>query len=448
MKDNIKKILRSILVEFQERDLPNPIIRDILLPPHTINFKKAWVLMGMRRSGKTWAAYQQIWRRQKRGLAKNTNLYINFEDDRLSGFKVSDFQLILDVYFELWPENINHKELFFCFDEIHVIPGWEKFIRRLIDTEKMQICVTGSSAEMLSKELGTTLGGRAWPQEVFPFSFSEFLRFHGIEANTDAGSKIEARIRNLSSEYLFYGGFPEVVLGPKEMHAALIQGYIDAVVLRDIIKRYAIRNADLVQRFLILLLRQLAAPLSITKVYSSMKSLGLAVGKNSLFEYFQYFEDAYALFSVPFFSFSEKARQVNPKKIYAIDPGVITAYSVKNGFEKAARLENGVFIHLRRTFKNICYYKTQKSKKEIDFVVTKPNGELFLLQVCVNMDDENTQKRELSAFYEACKELNLSHGTIITEDLEEQFSLEGISIQCIPFWKWAQVDLNDQAKSV
>lgn len=443
MKDNIKQAIRSILIEFQQRDLPKPIFREISPPPHSENLKKAWVLMGMRRSGKTWAAYQQINLRQNQGLARDTNLYINFEDDRLSGFEISDFQTILDVYFELYPQNINSKDLFFCFDEIHVIPGWEKFIRRLIDTEKMQICVTGSSAEMLSKELGTTLGGRAWTQEVFPFSFSEFLRYHGIEPHLTMSSKSQAIVRNLATEYLLYGGFPEVVLGPKELHATLIQGYMDAVVLRDIVKRYAIINADIIQKFLVRILRQLAAPLSITKVYNTLKSLGLAIGKNSLFKYFQYFEDAYAILSVPFFSLSESFRQVNPKKVYAVDPGVITAYSVKNDFEKASRLENAVFMHLRRTFTNICYYKTVQHKKEIDFVVTKPNGDLILLQACVEMNDKETRKREISALCDACHEFELSQGMIITVDHEEEIHQDGVVILCIPFWKWAQTKLPD-----
>lgn len=440
----MKKAIRSILLEFQERDIPKPIFREISPPGYSKNLRKAWVLMGMRRSGKTWVAYQQIRLRQDRGLAKDTNLYINFEDDRLAGFKISDFQYILDVYFELYPKNIDNNDLFFCFDEIHVVPGWEKFIRRLIDNEKMQICVTGSSAEMLSKELGTTLGGRAWPQEVFPFSFSEFLRMHKIEPGKEMSHKTQVQVRHLAqAEYLIYGGFPEVVLGPRELHVNLIQGYMDAVILRDIVKRYSIANANIVQKFLVRILRQLAAPLSVTKVYNSMKSMGLALGKNSLFEYLQYFEEAYAVMSVPFFSLSEKVRQVNPKKVYAVDPGVITAYSIKNDFEKAARLENAVFMHLRRSFNNICYYKTEKRKKEIDFVVSKTNGDIILLQVSLEMSDAGTRDREFSALYEACGEFGLKECFIITEDHEEEINTQGVTVKCIPFWKWATQPIKD-----
>ena len=232
--------------------------------------------------------------------------------------------------------------------------------------------------------------------------------------------------------------FRKLLPSPKELHTSLIQGYMDAVVLRDIVKRYSIGNADTIQKFLVQILRQLAAPLSITKVYSTLKSLGLSVGKNSLFEYLQYFEDAYAVLTAPFFSLSERKRQVNPKKVYAVDPGVITAYSIKRDFERAARLENSVFMHLRRSYPNICYYKTEQQKKEIDFVVTTPKGDLLLYQACSEMSKGATRDRELSAIYEACEELGLKEGTIITEDHEEEISDHGITVHSIPFWKWAQ----------
>lgn len=427
------------MLAFRDRDLPDPIPRPIVPPEHHPEVKKAWVLMGMRRSGKTWVAYQHIQNRIREGFAKTSNLYLNFEDDRLSGFEIDDFQTILDIYFELYPQYIDRPEVFFCFDEIQVVPGWEKFIRRLLDTEKMQICVTGSSAGMLSKELGSTLGGRAWPKEVFPFSLAEFLRIKGIEESHLPSPKIAAQIRYLTNEYLFYGGFPEAVSESKELHAQLIQGYMDAVVLRDIVKRYGIGNAAILQKFLVRILRQLAAPLSVTKVYNTLKSMGLAIGKNSLFGYLQYFEDAYAILTVPFFSLSDSIRQVNPKKVYAIDPGVITAYSVKNDFEKASRLENAVFMQLRRTYSNICTYKTP-GNKEIDFVVTTPTDHLILVQACLELQNEETRKREIGALVEAAREFDLQTGFIITEDTEETIDLEKLQIHCIPFWKWASAD--------
>lgn len=433
----MREIIRAILLEFKERDLPKPIPRNISPPELPADVRKAWVLMGMRRSGKTWTAYEYILHRQKLGFPKTSNLYINFEDDRLADFQSRHFQTILDVYYELYPEYIDSKDLFFCFDEIHVIDGWEKFIRRLIDSEQMQIAVTGSSAEMLSRELGTSLGGRAWEQEVFPYSFMEFLTLKGLAPTMERSPKMESLIKSLANDYLIYGGFPEVVASPRELHTPLIQGYMDAVILRDIVKRHSIGNADIVQRFFMLVLRQLSTCLSVSKVHRTMKSLGLTIGKNSLFEYLQYFEDAYAILTVPFFSLSEKVRQVNPKKVYAIDPGVITAYTVKTNFERASRLENAVFMHLRRTYDNICYYKTEHLKKEIDFVVTTPSANLLLFQACAEIHNQKTREREISALYETCEEFDLSEGFIITEDHEETIEDKGIIIHCIPFWKWS-----------
>ena len=408
MKDKMKETIRAILLEFRERSLPTPLPREIHPPELPANVRKVWVLMGMRRSGKTWMAYQQILVRQKQGFSKASNLYINFEDDRLAGFELQDFQTILDVYYELNPQYIDSKDLFFCFDEIHVVQGWEKFIRRLIDTEEMQICVTGSSAEMLSRELGTTLGGRAWTQEVFPYSFMEFLKIKGLDPSLRRSAKTESLMKSLASEYLTYGGFPEAVASPRDLHTPLIQGYMDAVILRDIVKRYSITEMPI--RFRNSLSSFAAARnffSSFTKVYRTMKSQGLSVGKNGIFEYLQYFEDAYAILTVPFFSLSEKTRQVNPKKVYAVDPGVITAYTVKPDFERAARLENSVFMHLRRRYTNICYYKTKQKNKEVDFVVTTARGDLLLFQACADMNDEQTRERELSALYEAGQEFDL-----------------------------------------
>ena len=245
-------------------------------------------------------------------------------------------------------------------------------------------------------------------------------------------------IRNLAKEYLVYGGFPEVIASPKDLHAPLIQGYMDAVVLRDIVRRHSIQNALIVQKFLFQILRQLAAPLSVTKIYRTLKSLGLALGKNSLFEYLKYFEEAYAVLTVPFFSLSERKKQVNPHKVYPIDPGIITAYSVKPDCERGALLETAVFMHLRRSYTHICYYKNQQ-QKEVDFVITTAQGELLLYQASVEMSDERTRKREISALFEICLEFGLSIGKIITEDHEEIMVQDGITLECIPYWRWALI---------
>lgn len=434
----MKIIIKRLIQEFQEWEIPVPVDRLIEIPEFPQEIKKARVFVGMRRTGKTWLMYQQMHHLLKQGWKREQFLYLNFEDDRLVQFTSSDFQSILDAYFDLYPAFAQESKLCFFFDEIHIIPGWEKFVRRLIDQEKMQLFITGSSAKMLSKEISTTLRGRAWSQEVFPCSFREFALFKGVEANSKLTSKTSSLLRNLAQTYLIYGGFPEAIFLPHDLHSALLQDYMNTVVYRDVLERYEIKNAHLVKVFLLHCLKQLAAPLSVTKVYNSLKSQGLTVGKNSLFEYLSYLEDAYALFTVPLFHFSENVRRINPKKLYSIDPGVITAYSIKKTFEKSSQLENAVFIGLRRQYKDIYYYKT-KSQKEVDFIVTTPTGDYQLFQVCLEMSDEDTRKRELSALVEAGKEMGLIEGYVITEDQEELIEMDQFTAHCIPFWKWAYV---------
>jgi len=431
----MKETIKQLIHEFQEWEIPKPFARQIVIPDLPLKLRKAQVFVGMRRTGKTWLMYQQMWSLLGQGWKKSQLLYLNFEDDRLAQFTHNDFQSILDAYYETNPAT-NGRETAFFFDEIHVIEGWEKFIRRLVDQEKMQIYITGSSARMLSREIATNLRGRSWSQEVFPFNFSEFASFNGIQTDSKLTSKTSAHLRNLAQKYLLLGGFPETLFLPHDYHSALLQNYINTVVYRDVLERYNISNVHAVKTFLLYCLKQLAAPFSITKLYQSLKSQGIAIGKNSLFEYLEYFEDAYALFAVPIYHFSEKVRQVNPKKLYSIDPGIICAYSIKQSFERAAQLENAVFIALRHIYKEIYYYKTENNK-EIDFIAIARNGERFCYQVCWDMSDEKTRKRELAAIIEAAAELGLKEATIITEDYQELTTESDITISCIPYWKWA-----------
>lgn len=433
----MKETIKVLLEEFQDWEIPMPAKRAIQIPELPREIRKAYVMMGVRRSGKTWIMYQHMQEQLAKGLAKNKILYLNFEDDRLQSFTAADFQAILDAYFDLYPQYIHSKDLLFFFDEIHVIVGWEKFIRRLLDREQMQVFITGSSAKMLSSEIATTLRGRAWTQEVFPFSFSEFTFLKGMKDDVALTPKNCSHLRSLAKEYLTFGGFPESLIIPKELHSALLQGYMNTIIFRDVIERHRITNIHSVKLFLFHCLSQLAAPLSVNKVFNNLKSQGEAVGKNSLFEYIDYFQDAYALFCIPIFNFSERVRQVNPKKTYAVDTGFITAYSIKHSFEDSARLENAVFIALRKFSTDIFYYKTNLNH-HVDFIMVTTKGEYKLYQVCLEMHDEQTREREFCSIVEAARELSLQEGTVVTLDHEEVIEIEGVSISCIPFWKWAR----------
>lgn len=432
----MKQIIQGLIREFYDWEIPRPVSRAVSFPVLPSSVRKVHVLMGMRRSGKTWILYQKMHELLDAGLDRRKILYLNFENDRLEGFTSKDFQLILDAYFDSNPDLIKNDDLAFFFDEIHLIPGWEKFLRRLIDQEKMQLYVTGSSATMLSSEIATTLRGRGWAQEVFPCSFREYALFKKWDIDRTLTTKRASEQRRLAKEYLFWGGFPESVFLSNELHSMLLQDYMNTVVFRDVVERHSLDQVHQVRLFFMHVLRQLAAPLSVNKLFNKIKSLGHSIGKNSLYEYLSYFEEAYALFCVPIYDFSEQVRQVNPKKVYAVDPGIITAYSVKPEFEYAARLENAVFCALRRSCKQIFYYRTKKHH-EVDFVTLSERGEMQLYQVCHDMSHPDTRERETQALQLAMKELGLLQSFLITDDYEETLEVDSHHIHCIPFWKWA-----------
>jgi predicted AAA+ superfamily ATPase len=278
----MKDILKQFIYDFQSNPLPKGVERVIevtILPPP---IRKAQVFMGMRRTGKTWLLYQHMRNLLAKGIAKEKIFYINFEDDRLTSFKVENFQQLLEAYFDLHPEYLEASDLHFCFDEIQIVPGWEKFIRRLLDKEKMQVYITGSSAKMLSKELATSLRGRCLTKEVFPLSFFEFASYKLKKLPNHFTTKEQSQFRHLSRIYLKSGGFPETLFLDENLHREVLQDYVNAAVFRDVIERHKIQSVPVVKRFLTYCLQNVAAPLSISKVYQVFKSQGESVGKNSL----------------------------------------------------------------------------------------------------------------------------------------------------------------------
>lgn len=432
----MKEILKQLILDFHAQTIPVGIDRRVNIAALPSPVRKAQVFIGMRRVGKTWLLYQYMKNLLALPLVKEKILYINFEDDRLSAFKVENFQQVLEAYFDLYPQYADASDLHFCFDEIQTISGWEKFIRRLLDKEKMHIFITGSSAKMLSKELATSLRGRCLTTEVFPLNFREYVSYHLKTVPKHATTKDQSQLRFLSRQYLKSGGFPETIFLDENLHRETIQDYVNTAIFRDVIERYQIKAVPVVKRFLSYCLQNVAAPLSISKVYQVFKSQGEIVGKNSLYEYVHYFEDAYLLFTVPLYDFSVRKRQVNPTKIYVADPGIIHAYSIKPLFELSSCLENAVFNVLRYQQDSIFYYKT-KTGKEIDFVYAKKNGERILFQVALNLKEQSTREREISALIEASDELEISSLHLITLEEEENIEKSGKTIQVMPYWKWA-----------
>lgn len=427
----MQNILDILIDDFHERALPELMSRHqsmVWVP------RKANVVIGMRRSGKTWFCYQQMLELLERGLEKERLLYLNFEDERLLPFSAHDFQLILETYYRKFPA-FKSKRCYLFLDEVQRIEGWDKFVRRVLDNEKLSVCVTGSSSKLLSTEIATSLRGRSLTTEIFPFSFREFLSFKKVvlKSGQRFGSKTRAMLQNLISQYIKIGGFPEIQTFDDELRRDVLRNYLDVVILRDVIERHSITKTLALRALMKHIMSAPATRFSVNKFYNSLRSQGIACTKNSLYDYIDHLTDTFLFYQVPIHSRSERARRVNPKKIYVIDPGLLEAMSLRMMGDRGALLENLVYMHFRKQGLAPEYYVTEKGA-EVDFVLAaKDRGEYRLIQVCWDIHDPDTQKREVGALLSAMDELGLKRGTIVTW-LDEDVSDKRLEI--VPAWKW------------
>jgi len=428
------QLFEEIIKEFQASYIPTPIRRDIFVPSFLDNVRKALVFIGMRRSGKTWMLYQLIKDLLAQGVDISKVVYINFEDERLSDMQKDNFQDILTAYFQLYPDYIQRKDIHFFFDEIHEIPLWEKFIRRLLDQCHMNLYITGSSAKMLSKEIATTLRGRTYPIEVFPFSFSEVLRQKNVSTTGAMIGRTKNQIIHHLKIFLERGGFPETIDCSAQEHRTLLQEYTSTVLYRDIVDRYGVRNILVLKHLLTHCLRNSATQFSITKMHHTFKSMGIEASRMAMYEFMNYFEDAYCIFSLDQFTLSLRKPSQSIKKIFAIDQGLITSVTLASRLDESIQLETAVFAHLRRHSSQLYFYRSPEGK-EVDFVSILDDQTCHLYKVSLTIADASTRKREIDALERAMEELKLEVGTIVTFDESEVISVSNGTIQVIPAWK-------------
>lgn len=422
----MREIFRRIIMDFQERTLRSTIKRDVQVPLFS---DKIITLIGVRRSGKTSILYKMIEELRESIDPKNI-VYINFEDDRLLGTTVSNLDDLIEGYFELYPEKRDEK-IYLFFDEVQNIPGWEVFIRRIYDTLDVQIIITGSSSKLLSSEIATSLRGRTLTYEIFPFSFKEYLRFKNITVNLNS-SKSLSFIKHHFEEYLLCGGFPETIGQDPSMQKRILSDYINLIVYKDLIERYGITNTALLKHLIKYAFVNMATSVSITKLYNDFKSNGFKLGKETLFDYFGYLEEAYAIFSVPIFRSSVREEQRNPKKIYAIDNGLRAVYDASFSPDYSKLYENLVFLALRSKTNEVYYIK---ERQEIDFYCVI-EGEKQLINVSVDISNPDTFEREINSLTEGMEFIGVDKSILITKEREGSISVGDKLIHCIPLWKW------------
>lgn len=425
--------IRYILTDWFESKLPAFIPRDISAA--ILQEDLVFSLVGVRRAGKTFSFFQMIDELKTHAPSQNI-IYINFEDDRLFPLEGNELKSLLEIY----RENFNFDKAFPIFlflDEVQNIDDWERTVRRFYDRERnVRIAITGSSSKLLSSEIATSLRGRTLSKVIYPLSFFEFLKFKNIEVGDLKTVKYSPRKNEILlcfNEYIECGGSPKVVLSKSK--SEILREYYRAIFYRDIVERYEIRNIRLFENFMKLVIQSMSSLFSFGKIANTLSSIGFKVSKNTLIEYMKMLEAAFLAFAVPVFSYTVKDHLQYPRKIYIIDNGLRNSVCFRHSEDKGKLLENLVFLNLIRTEHEIFYW-TNTNGYQVVFVIKKGEDVIELIQVCSDVTDLKTRKREERTLLKAMEMFKLKEGKILTLDYEQSIDLKGKMINYEPVWYW------------
>lgn len=402
---------------------------------------KVHAVIGMRRAGKT-TFLRQLLRERRTQMPAERAIYLSFDDDRLAGLGADQLGFLLEEYYRRAPAWRGRATVHWFLDEIQLVPGWERFVRRVLDTERVEIVVSGSSARMLSREVHTSLRGRGMATVIRPFSFREFLRHRGEEPGGDARrwtpadrSLIEKRFR----EFLVEGGFPEAQGLSPATRVELLQGYVDTVLFRDVVERYGVTQVAALRWLVRQCLRNPAGSFSAHRLHQDLKAQGHGVAKDAVHAMLGYLQDAFLLSAVPLATESERQRNSNPRKLYPADPGLIKAFDAGGRTNQGHALETVVLNELERRKADVGYVKTIDGL-EVDFLVRYPGGGEELLQVCADLSAPETRARELRAMTAAAKDHPRAGRRLLVFDRDALAQAKDFAFDVQPVCEWLLAD--------
>ena len=444
---NIKELLSSILdkrlisyrvystVKKTEAFMNHDILKEVIFDQHEIikktkivprdydfDLNANYVLIGLRRAGKSTLLYKIVKDLVEKGIEWNQIIYINFEDERLAEFSLNDFNDLLSVQAEL-----SDKIGYFFLDEVQNIEGWEKFARRMADS-KEHTFITGSNAKMLSQEIENRLGGRYLTKYITPYNFTEFLTAKQIDFSDKAifGTKESGKIKREFSEYFYFGGFPETLnyQNKREYVSSIYQ----KVLLGDIAARNGIRNPNGLQLLMKKIAESVKDEISYSKLHNILKTIGVKISKDIVIDYIGYAKQSFLIFTIKNY-FSKFVEKETTPKYYFNDNGLLNLFLNK---EEPRLLENLVAINLWNKFKgNVYYLKSQNL--DVDFFIEETGTAIQVAYSITNISDD----RETKSLVEAAKTLKeAKEFVIITYEEEKELNIDGVKIQVIPVWKW------------
>lgn len=420
-----KSLIKQVILKYSKL-IPKQIYnRDLKIP--NLKFDKANVIVGPRRSGKTYYLYSLI------NKLKGDFVYINFEDNLLPELEKQDLNLILDCAKELYNKNIT-----FFFDEIQNVNNWENFIISLLN-EHYKVYITGSNSKLLSKEIATSLRGKSLSYLILPFSFKELINYKigVLESNWENTDK-KYEIKKQYQKYFLYGGFPEIILSDNlELKNKLINNYFESVLYKDLVERLKIKNLKLVDITIKYLLNLFGNNFSISIFENYLKSNKISYSLEDLYNILYSLQDIFMVYYLKEYSKSYKKTEISKSKTYLFDLGYIRFLS-RESEDNGRILENLVFIELYNRLKSISpklFYYKNKNNLECDFVIEKQGKITQTIQVTYELNSNN-KDREISGLLEAMNFFNLDVGYIITNDQEDVIKIDKKTIFVMPVWKW------------
>jgi predicted AAA+ superfamily ATPase len=391
----------------------------------------------MRRAGKTTFLHQLL-EEQRARLPPERALYFSFDDDRLAGIGVEQLGFLLEEFYRRFPKLRGRQRVLWLLDEIQLVPGWERFIRRVMDSEQADFVVSGSSARLLSREVHTSLRGRGMETVIRPFGFREFLRHRGEEPDKQPErwtaaerSLIEKRFR----EFLAEGGFPEAQGLNAALRIELLQGYVDTLLFRDVVERFELSQVTVLRWLVRQCLRNPAGSFSVHKMTQDLKSQGLGVARDAVTGMLGHLADAFLLSAVPLATESERQRNSNPRKIYPADPGLIPAFDASGRMNLGHALETAVLNELERRKADTGYVKTAEGW-EVDFLARYRGAGEELIQVCANLRSVETTAREVRAIKAAVTEYPRARSLLLVPDRDSAREVEVPGIVVQPAYEW------------
>jgi uncharacterized protein len=398
---------------------------------------KAHAVIGMRRAGKT-TFLRQLLAERRASVPAERALYLSFDDDRLVGIGVEQLGFLLEEFYRRYPALRGRQSVLWLFDEIQLVPSWERFVRRAMDSERTEFVVSGSSAQMLSREVHTSLRGRGMETVIRPFSFREFLRHRAEEPakptrhwTAAERSLVEKRHR----EFLVEGGFPEAQGLTSTLRIELLQGYVDTVLFRDVVERFEVSQVTALRWLVRQCLRNPAGSFSVHRLTQDLKSQGHGVARDAVNAMLGHLTDAFLMSTVPLATDSERKRNSNPRKIYPADPGLIPAFDASGRANLGHSLETSVLNELERRRAETGYVKTIDGL-EVDFLVRYRNGEQELIQVCADLKSPETVARELRALAAAAKEHPRARRRLLVLDRDAAGEVEAQGVEVLPAYEW------------